>query len=97
MSQVLVEDVHKSFGALNVLQRITLSVDKGQVVALIGRSGSGKGTALRCINGLEKIDRGNIRVAGHELDGDPAHLRELRADVGIIFHFSDKPLPTAAV
>jgi polar amino acid transport system ATP-binding protein len=85
MSQVLVEDVHKSFGALKVLQGITLNVEKGQVVALIGRSGSGKSTALRCINGLEKIDRGNIRVAGHELDGDAAHLRELRADVGIVF------------
>ena len=66
MSQVLVEDVHKSFGALKVLQGISLSVEKGQVVALIGRSGSGKSTALRCINGLEKIDSGNIRVAGHE-------------------------------
>ena len=68
-----------------MLQGISLSVEKGQVVALIGRSGSGKSTALRCINGLEKIDSGNIRVAGHSLDDDPAHLRELRADVGIVF------------
>jgi polar amino acid transport system ATP-binding protein len=85
MSQVLVEDVHKSFGALQVLHGVSLAVEKGQVVALIGRSGSGKSTLLRCINGLETIDRGDIRVAGHTIDGDPKHLRELRTDVGIVF------------
>ena len=54
-------------------------------MALIGRSGSGKSTLLRCINGLEAFQSGRIEVAGHKLDQDPKHLRELRKDVGIVF------------
>ena len=85
MSQVHVDNVHKSFGALEVLKGVSLTVEPGQVVALIGRSGSGKSTVLRCINGLEQINKGTITVAGHTLDDDPRHLRALRTDVGIVF------------
>ena len=85
MSQVHVDNVHKSFGAVEVLKGVSLTVEPGQVVALIGRSGSGKSTVLRCINGLEQISKGNITVAGHTLDDDPRHLRALRTDVGIVF------------
>jgi polar amino acid transport system ATP-binding protein len=85
MPEIMVNDIHKSFGAIKVLKGTSLSVERGQVVALIGRSGSGKSTMLRCINGLETIDSGSITVAGHALDGNPKHLRALRTDVGIVF------------
>jgi polar amino acid transport system ATP-binding protein len=85
MPAVLIDDVHKRFGKLEVLKGVSLNVESGQVVALIGRSGSGKSTLLRCINGLEAIQSGRIEVAGHVVDQDPKHLRELRKDVGIVF------------
>ena len=78
-------DVRKSFGSLEVLKGITLDVEAGQVVALIGKSGSGKSTALRCINGLEKINSGELTVCGRELHGNGIDLRELRKEVGIVF------------
>ncbi|QOG08785.1 amino acid ABC transporter ATP-binding protein [Aureimonas sp. OT7] len=78
-------DVRKSFGSLEVLKGITLDVKPGQVVALIGRSGSGKSTALRCINGLEKINSGELTVCGRGLHGNDFDLRDLRKDVGIVF------------
>jgi polar amino acid transport system ATP-binding protein len=82
---VVVDDIRKSFGAHEVLKGVSLTVDRGQVVALVGRSGSGKSTLLRCLNGLEVIDSGRIEVAGHVMDYHPAKLRELRRDVGIVF------------
>ncbi|EPX85310.1 amino acid ABC transporter ATP-binding protein [Salipiger mucosus] len=57
----------------------------GEVIALIGRSGSGKSTLLRCLNGLETIEDGSIRIAGHAMTRNPADLRALRRDVGIVF------------
>ncbi|HEY5796774.1 MAG TPA: amino acid ABC transporter ATP-binding protein, partial [Bosea sp. (in: a-proteobacteria)] len=81
----LIDDVHKSFGKLEVLKGVSLNVESGQVVALIGRSGSGKSTLLRCINGLEAINSGRIEVAGHVVEQDQKKLRELRKDVGIVF------------
>ncbi|UZF93439.1 amino acid ABC transporter ATP-binding protein [Bosea sp. NBC_00550] len=85
MPAVLIEDVHKRFGSLEVLKGVSLSVETGQVVAIIGRSGSGKSTLLRCINGLETFHAGKIEVAGHTTTQDPTKLRELRKDVGIVF------------
>jgi polar amino acid transport system ATP-binding protein len=85
MSEVIVENVHKSFGTVEVLKGISLTVEPGEVIALIGRSGSGKSTLLRCINGLEKINSGRIEIAGHTVSRDPQKLRELRRDVGIVF------------
>ena len=85
MPAVVIEDVHKRFGAVEVLKGVSLSVEAGQVVAIIGRSGSGKSTLLRCINGLEATQSGRIEVVGHVLDQDQKHLRELRKDVGIVF------------
>ena len=55
------DDVHKSFGKVEVLKGISASIAKGEVVCIIGPSGSGKSTILRCINGLEGYDRGDIR------------------------------------
>ncbi|MFD1577696.1 amino acid ABC transporter ATP-binding protein [Ramlibacter ginsenosidimutans] len=85
MSVIQLENVHKSFGALKVLDGVSFSVNKGEVFAIIGRSGSGKSTALRCIDRLERIDQGRIRVCGHEVSDARLDLRQLRRDVGIVF------------
>ncbi|MGB3876527.1 MAG: amino acid ABC transporter ATP-binding protein [Shinella zoogloeoides] len=85
MSVVVAKNIRKSFGALEVLKGVSLTVEGGEVVALIGRSGSGKSTFLRCLNGLEGIDAGEIVVAGHRMSRKPAELRLLRRDVGIVF------------
>ena len=85
MSVVQVDQVHKSYGPVEVLKGVSLTVERGGVVALIGRSGSGKSTLLRCLNGLEAIQSGSISIAGHMLDKNARHLRELRQDVGIVF------------
>ncbi|NYT58111.1 amino acid ABC transporter ATP-binding protein [Alcaligenaceae bacterium] len=82
---VELKDVHKSFGANQVLKGVSFEVAKGQVVAIIGQSGSGKSTALRCIDHLEVIDQGQINVCGHRVHDDGINLRSLRTDVGIVF------------
>ena len=63
------QDVHKRFGALEVLKGVSLDIDKGEVVAVIGPSGSGKSTFLRCLNHLETINRGRIVIEGETLSG----------------------------
>ncbi|MGX5736511.1 amino acid ABC transporter ATP-binding protein [Bosea thiooxidans] len=78
-------DVHKSFGLLPVLKGLSFEIEKGQVVALIGRSGSGKSTALRCVDRLETINSGEIIVCGHRVSDPKIELRKLRQDVGIVF------------
>ncbi len=85
MSVVRVDQVHKSYGPVEVLKGVSLTVERGGVVALIGRSGSGKSTLLRCLNGLEAIQSGSITIAGHTLNKGGGKLRELRQDVGIVF------------
>ncbi len=85
MSVVQVDQVHKSYGPIEVLKGVSLTVERGGVVALIGRSGSGKSTLLRCLNGLEAIQSGTIIIAGHTLGKTGRNLRELRQDVGIVF------------
>lgn len=89
---ILVEDLHKSFGALEVLKGVSLSAQKGDVVAIIGGSGSGKSTLLRCINFLETPTSGRIVVAGEEIamraDGSPANRRQIeriRTRLGMVF------------
>ncbi|UVF22436.1 amino acid ABC transporter ATP-binding protein (plasmid) [Microvirga terrae] len=78
-------DVHKSFGALKVLNGVSFEVNRGEVLVLIGRSGSGKSTALRCIDRFETIDSGEIIVCGHRVSDPKLDLRALRQDVGIVF------------
>ena len=85
MSLIEVTDVRKSFGQNEVLKGIDLEVAAGEVVAIIGKSGSGKSTFLRCLNGLETIDSGAIRIAGAPLSKKPQDLRTLRQKVGMIF------------
>jgi ABC-type polar amino acid transport system, ATPase component len=81
---VSLKGVRKKFGKNEVLRGIDIDVKRGEVVAIIGRSGSGKSTALRCMDYLETIDAGTITVCGHQV-GEKADLKALRLDVGIVF------------
>jgi polar amino acid transport system ATP-binding protein len=85
MAVVELSKVCKSFGSLAVLKDVSLSVERGTVVALVGRSGSGKSTLLRCINGLEPIDSGTVSVDGQPVTQQETALRALRQVVGIVF------------
>jgi polar amino acid transport system ATP-binding protein len=78
-------NVKKHFGDQPVLNDVNLQVEEHQVVCLIGPSGSGKSTLLRCINGLEKIDAGEIRIHGNRVSGPGVDVDALRRDVGIVF------------
>ena len=80
-----IENVRKSFGALEVLKGINLTVPKGEVLTVIGGSGSGKSTLLTCINGLEAIDSGRIKVDGVEVHAKSTDLNKLRQKIGIVF------------
>jgi polar amino acid transport system ATP-binding protein len=84
-SVVSLRDVRKSFGPLKVLDGVSFAVERGEVLAIIGRSGSGKSTALRCIDRFEKVDGGEIVVCGRRVDLPDIDLRALRQDVGIVF------------
>ena len=92
---VVATDVEKSFGRLDVLKKVSLTVSRREVVVVIGPSGSGKTTFIRCINHLEKIQAGRILVNGHligyrEVDGKLVEDREQniarqRQDIGMVF------------
>ncbi|MER6123077.1 amino acid ABC transporter ATP-binding protein [Streptomyces sp. NPDC001795] len=79
------DDVNKWYGDLHVLQSIDLTVDRGEVVVVIGPSGSGKSTLCRTINRLETIQSGTIRLDGQPLPEEGKALARLRADVGMVF------------
>ena len=85
MSLVELHDVVKRFGANTVLDRVSLTVQPGEIIAIIGRSGSGKSTMLRCINGLESIQGGRIVFDGETVNDPATNLRKLRQRVGIVF------------
>ncbi|WP_082690758.1 amino acid ABC transporter ATP-binding protein [Mycobacterium sp. M26] len=103
---VRAEQVCKNFGALSVLKGVTLTVDRGQVLVLVGPSGSGKSTFLRCINHLETVNAGRLYVDG-ELVGyregqgklfemSPRDAAKQRRDIGMVFqHFNLFPHRTA--
>ena len=95
MAMLEVKNLSKSFGRLNVLKDISFEVEKGQVVAIIGPSGSGKSILLRCINQLEKADGGLINVCGVSMlapddkgncvYAPPKTLRDIRLKIGLVF------------
>jgi len=80
-----IEGLHKSFGKLEVLKGIELSVAQHEVVCLIGASGSGKSTLLRCVNLLEPIDDGRILVEGEEITARGVDVNRIRRHIGIVF------------
>jgi len=93
---LLAENIHKSFGPLHVLKGVTMSADVGDVISIIGSSGSGKSTFLRCINFLETPDQGRIVVGGEEvrvktnksgktIGADPKQIDHLRTRLGMVF------------
>ncbi len=82
---VVVSDVQKHYGQFQALKDIDLTVDRGEVVVVIGPSGSGKSTLCRTINRLETITSGSITIDGKELPKEGKGLAELRADVGMVF------------
>jgi len=103
---VRAENVCKSFGALQVLKGVTLSVERGQVLVLVGPSGSGKSTFLRCINHLETVSAGRLYVdgdligyrekAGKLYEMSPRDAARQRRDIGMVFqHFNLFPHRTA--
>lgn len=95
MSMVKVVDVHKSFGSLEVLKGINLEIKKGEVVCILGASGSGKSTMLRCLNHLERITDGEIYIDGELTDKrkndkdlmkiDPQKVQMLCANLRMVF------------
>ncbi len=95
MSMVKLVDVHKSFGSLEVLKGINLEIKKGEVVCVLGASGSGKSTMLRCLNHLERITDGEIYIDGELTDKrkdgkdlmkiDPQKVQMLCTELGMVF------------
>ena len=84
MSLVVVDELHKQFGETKVLRGVNLTVEEGDVVAVIGRSGSGKSTFLRILNGLETFDAGFVKIDGDRVRGLESDLRPLRLKVGML-------------
>ena len=77
--------IEKSFGPLKVLKGVSMAVQPAQMVMLIGASGSGKSTFLRCLNRLENPDRGQVYLDGEEITRPDADLNRLRRDIGMVF------------
>ncbi|BCI52819.1 arginine ABC transporter ATP-binding protein [Mycolicibacterium litorale] len=82
---ISMREVNKHFGDLHVLKDINLTVQRGQVVVVLGPSGSGKSTLCRTINRLETIDSGTIEIDGELLPDEGRRLAQLRSDVGMVF------------
>ncbi len=85
MALLEIANVRKSFGSLEVLKGVSLTVEPGEIIAIVGRSGSGKSTLLRCINALEGINSGEIRFRGEPVRQNMKNLRLLRQRMGIVF------------
>jgi len=82
---VELRSIRKSFGENVVLDGIDLSIGRGEVVVIAGPSGSGKSTMLRCINGLETVDEGEVRFDGRPVGGAGKSLAQLRSEIGMVF------------
>lgn len=82
---VKVSNLKKSFGELKVIKDVSLTVNKGEVVSIIGPSGSGKSTFLRCLNALETPDAGSIIVDGHDVTSKKEDINLIRENIGMVF------------
>lgn len=78
-------DVHKSYGSHHVIRGFSASIAKGEVVCIIGASGSGKSTILRCVNGLESYEKGTIAVEGAPVDRSHKSIVGIRTNVSMVF------------
>jgi glutamate/aspartate transport system ATP-binding protein len=88
MAMIEMRDVSKWYGALQVLNGCSTTVDKGEVVVVCGPSGSGKSTLIKCVNGLEPFQRGDVLVNGTSVGDPKTDLSRLRAQIGMVFqHF----------
>ena len=87
---IKIENLKKFYGATQIIDGVSLNVEKGEIFAIVGHSGAGKSTLLRCINGLEDYQSGSLKVFDKEISAlKDKELRELRRDVGMIFqHFA---------
>jgi polar amino acid transport system ATP-binding protein len=81
---IQIENIYKSFGSVEAIRGVSLSVNRGEVVMIIGPSGSGKSTLLRCINRLEEYDEGSIVVDGIPLT-NAENINAVRTEVGMVF------------
>jgi len=85
---IKVQNLHKSFGKLEVLKGITTTIENGEVVAIIGPSGSGKSTFLRCLNLLEQPTSGQIMIGSDDITDKKTNIMKVRENVGMVFqHF----------
>jgi len=82
---VEMKNVTCRFGDITAVDDVSLSIDRGDVVVIIGPSGSGKSTLLRCLNALEDIESGEINIDGHLIDRDHKDIHEIRLEVGMVF------------
>ena len=82
---IVLEGVHKSFGTFQALTDVSLTVRRGERIVICGPSGSGKSTLIRCINQLERHQKGRIVVDGLELTGQSRRIHEVRREVGMVF------------
>jgi polar amino acid transport system ATP-binding protein len=80
-----VGDIYKSFGKVKALNGVTTTIKKAEVVVIIGPSGSGKSTFLRCLNHLEKIDRGTLIIDGIPLTDSKTNIHKVREEIGMVF------------
>ena len=78
-------NLHKSFGSLHVLQGVNQTIHKGEVISIIGPSGGGKSTFLRCLNLLEKPEKGQIFFDGEEITGKNVNIDKHRQKMGMVF------------
>ena len=83
------KNVDKYYGKFHALKDINLTINEGEVVSIIGPSGSGKSTLIRTMNGLEKINSGQLIVTGHDLANKDTNINKIRKNVGMVFqHFN---------
>lgn len=85
MALIEISNLDKSYGKNRVLKNLNLSIEKGEVVVIVGPSGTGKSTLLRMINQIEPVTNGRIMVDGHEMTGRKTNLNQARTTIGMVF------------